>query len=64
VDGCFLDDVGGGRESDRSRSAGSVFGGRLALLNRPIFYVVYHILNSGSFTTSCLQTIVNGVPDP
>jgi hypothetical protein len=35
--------VGGGRESDRIRAAGSVFAGRLAFLNRPIFlcYILY-----------------------
>jgi hypothetical protein len=34
------------------------------LLNSPIFYVIYYILNSGGFAASCLQTITDGVPDP
>jgi hypothetical protein len=49
----FLVGVGGVRENDRSRSVGSVFAGRHALLNRPIFYVIYYILSSGGFTASC-----------
>ena len=53
---------GGGRERVRSRSAGSVFPGRHVILNRPIFYVIYCILNSGSFAVACLQTITNGAP--
>jgi hypothetical protein len=39
----FLGGSGGGRENDRSRSAGSVFAGRRALLNSPIkiCYILY-----------------------
>jgi hypothetical protein len=39
----FLVGVGGGRERVRARSVGSVFAGRHALLNSPIFlcYILY-----------------------
>jgi hypothetical protein len=60
----FSGRAGGGRENVRSRSTGSVFAGRHTLLNSPIFYVIYYILSSGSFVTSCFQTIANGDPDP
>ena len=40
--GCFFLGGGGGRESARARSAGSV-AGRRALSNRPIFFLLYII---------------------
>jgi hypothetical protein len=52
----FLGESEGGRESVRTRSAGSVFAGRHAFLNSPIFYVAYYILNSGGFTVSSFRT--------
>jgi hypothetical protein len=51
----FLVGVGGGKRKSKGTSAGSVFAGRHSLLNRPIFYVVYYILISGGFTTSCIR---------
>ena len=50
-----------GKRKCEGTSAGSVFAGRHALLNSPIFYVVYYILNSGGFMR---QTIADGVPRP
>ena len=63
VDGFFLGGTGGGRETVRTRSPGSVFSRWHTFLNGSIFYVIYYIFSSGGFTVSCLQTIVNGVPD-
>jgi hypothetical protein len=60
--GCLSWGSRGGRESDRSCSAGSV-AGRLTLSNSPI-YVIYYMLNSGGFSAACLQAITKGVLDP
>jgi hypothetical protein len=54
VCGCSSSGDGWGRESDRPRSSGSVFTGRRALSNGPI-YVIYYMLNSGGFTVTYLQ---------
>ncbi len=51
----------GGKRKHRAGSTGSV-AGRRALSNSPI-YVIYYMLNSGGFTTACLQTITKGVLD-
>ncbi len=63
VDGDYLWGLPGGRETVRTRSPGSVFSRWHTFLNPSIFYVIYDVLSSGGFTVSCLQTIVNGVPD-
>jgi hypothetical protein len=54
---------GGGRESARTWSAGSV-AGRHTISNSPIFFDIYYMLSSGSFAGACLQAIVKGVLDP
>ncbi len=45
-------------------SAGSIFTGRHTFLNSPIFYVVYYILNSGGFGTSCFRPSGTLPPEP
>ena len=60
----FLVGTGGGRESVREGSAGSVFAGRRALLNDPIYYVIPYILSGGGFTTSCFRPSRTKTPNP
>ena len=55
---------GRGRENVRSRSVGSFFDGRNVFSKQTHFYVIYYILSSGGFDSSCVKTIGNGVPDP
>ncbi len=57
--GCFSWGGGGGRESSRSWSAGSV-AGRF----KQTHFVIYYMLNSGGFSAGCLQVISKGVLDP
>jgi hypothetical protein len=51
----FLGGSGGGKRRRQGTLEGSVFAGRRAFLNIPIFYVVYYVLNSGGFATSCFR---------
>jgi hypothetical protein len=60
----FLVGTGGERESVRTGSAGSVFAGRHALLNDPIYYVIPYILSGGGFTTSCFRPSRTKTPNP
>jgi hypothetical protein len=60
--GCFSWGDGGGRETTRACSVGSVTG-RRTLSNSPI-YVIYYMLSSGGFVAACLQSIGKGFLDP
>jgi hypothetical protein len=62
--GCFfLGGAGGGKRMRQGTSAGSVFAGRRALLNSPIFlcYILY--IEQWKFRCYMLQTISNGAPE-
>jgi hypothetical protein len=57
----FLVGSGGGKRRRQGTSSGSVFAGRRAFLNRPIFYVVYYILSEQwGFRFFMLQVIADG----
>jgi hypothetical protein len=60
----LLDGSGGGKRRRQGTSAGSVFAGRRALLNSPIFYVVYYILSSGGFVASYFRPSRTVPPEP
>jgi hypothetical protein len=59
----FLDGAGGGKRKRQGTSAGSVFAGRLALLNSPIF-LLYIIYCSGNFAATCFRPSRTVPPNP
>ncbi len=59
----FLGGTGEGKRTRQDKYYRVVFGGDVRVQIGPFFYVIYYILSSGGFTTSC-ETPSRTVPDP